>query len=43
MWYLFLQISVLLLAAAIFGVWLSWWWMKRRYEDVTETHEKLII
>jgi predicted flap endonuclease-1-like 5' DNA nuclease len=42
MWFLLLQISLLLVLAAILGAFLAWLWMKRRYEDVTESHERLI-
>ncbi len=42
MWFLFLQIFFLLALAAVFGAVLAWWWMKRRYEDVTDAHEDML-
>ena len=41
MWFLFLEILVLLILAALFGAWLTHWWVTRRYEDVTETYDSL--
>jgi predicted flap endonuclease-1-like 5' DNA nuclease len=42
MWFLILQIFFLLVLAAVFGAVLAWWWIKRRYEDVTESHEEML-
>jgi chromosome segregation ATPase len=42
MWFLLLQIFLLLALAAVFGALTAWWWMKRRYEDVTDSHEHLL-
>ena len=42
MWFLLTQIFFYLLLSALLGAGLAWWWMKRRYEDVTETHEYLM-
>jgi predicted flap endonuclease-1-like 5' DNA nuclease len=42
MWFLLLQISLLLVLAALFGAGLAWWWLRRRYEDVTDSHERLM-
>jgi predicted flap endonuclease-1-like 5' DNA nuclease len=42
MWFLLLQIFSLLVLATVFGAVLAWWWMKRRYEDVTDTHEDML-
>ncbi len=42
MWFLLFQIAFLLLLAALFGALLAYWWFKRRYEDVTESHALLI-
>ena len=41
MWFLVLQILVLLILAALFGALLTYWWMKNQYEDVTESYEEL--
>lgn len=41
MWFLLLQISFLLLLAALCGAALTYWWLKGRYEDVTESYESL--
>jgi len=38
MWFLWLQILFLLLLAALCGGALVYWWMKGRYEDVTESY-----
>jgi predicted flap endonuclease-1-like 5' DNA nuclease len=43
MWFLLLQIFVLLVLAAALGAAATFWWMKRRYEDVTETHDDLLL
>ena len=42
MMYLWLQILFSLLAAAIVGGVVAYWWIKRRYEDVTESYESTI-
>ncbi|MEO0713862.1 MAG: hypothetical protein AAFY37_08095 [Pseudomonadota bacterium] len=42
MWFLLLQILLLLLLAAVMGALFAIWWMRNRYEDVTETHESLL-
>ena len=42
MWFLIIQILLLLLLAAVFGAWLMYWWMSNRYEDVTSIHEELL-
>ena len=43
MWYLLLQILLLMLLAALAGAALAYWWMRNRYEDVTDTYEELMI
>ncbi|MEL7042205.1 MAG: hypothetical protein AAGL90_11820 [Pseudomonadota bacterium] len=42
MWYLWLQILFLLALAALCGAGLAYWWLRGRYEDVTETYSSLI-
>jgi len=42
MTYLWLQILFSLLAAAIVGGLFSYWWIKRRYEDVTDTYDRTL-
>lgn len=42
MWFLLFQIFFLLVLAAVFGAVLAWWWTKRRYEDVTDSHEAML-
>ena len=42
MFYLWLQILLSLLAAAIVGALFSYWWIKRRYEDVTTYYESTL-
>lgn len=42
MWFLLLQIFLLMVLAAAFGAALAWWWLKRSYEDVTESHDQLL-
>ena len=42
MWYLWLQILFLLALAALCGAGLAYWWLRGRYEDVTETYSALI-
>ncbi|MDJ0921247.1 MAG: hypothetical protein QNI84_08970 [Henriciella sp.] len=41
MWYLWLQILFLLLLAALCGAGLAYWWLRGRYEDVTEIYKDL--
>ena len=41
MWFLFLEILILLILAALFGAWLAHWWITRRYADVSETYDSL--
>ncbi len=41
MWFLLLQIFMLLVLAALCGAGLAWWWLRRRYEDVSESYELL--
>ncbi|MEM9937911.1 MAG: hypothetical protein AAF768_03610 [Pseudomonadota bacterium] len=41
MWYLWLQIIFLLLLAALCGAGLAYWWLRGRYEDVTESYTAL--
>lgn len=41
MWYLWLQILFLLLLAALCGAGLAYWWLRGRYEDVTESYTSL--
>ncbi|MEP1143569.1 MAG: hypothetical protein ABJH52_07610 [Henriciella sp.] len=43
MWYLWLQILFLLALAALCGAGLAYWWLKGRYEDVTETYSEMMI
>ncbi len=42
MWFLLTQIFFLLILAALFGAAMMYWWIKSRYEDVTETHTDLV-
>jgi len=42
MTYLWLQILFSLLAAAILGGLVAYWWIKRRYEDVTDYYESTL-
>ena len=42
MWFLVLQILILLILAALCGALLTYWWMKNRYEDVTESYGELV-
>lgn len=42
MWFLLLQIFILLLIAAALGAAIAFWWIKRGYEDVTESHADLL-
>jgi hypothetical protein len=41
MWFLIIQIFLLMLVAAVLGAGLGHWWTRRRLEDVTEAHEEL--
>ncbi|MEO1322089.1 MAG: hypothetical protein AAFV59_03690 [Pseudomonadota bacterium] len=42
MWYLWLQIIFLLALAALCGAGIMYWWMRGRYEDVTESYSTLV-
>lgn len=42
MWFLLIQILLLMLLAALAGAALVYWWMRNRYEDVTESYEELM-
>lgn len=42
MWFLLIQIFLLLVLAAVLGALAAYWWMKNNYEDVTETHAQLL-
>ena len=42
MWFLLLQIFLLLLVAAALGGAIAYWWLKSRFEDVTEAHADLL-
>ena len=39
MWFLLIEIALLLIFAAILGGLFAYWWMKSRYEDVTASYE----
>ena len=39
--FLILEIFGLMLLAALLGAWLAYWWITRRYEDVTSSFESL--
>jgi predicted flap endonuclease-1-like 5' DNA nuclease len=41
MWFLIIQILLLMLLAAFLGAWLAWWWTQRNFEDITESYEDL--
>ncbi|HRJ00518.1 MAG TPA: hypothetical protein PKV67_07045 [Hyphomonas sp.] len=41
MWFLLIKILFLLALAALFGAALAWWWMRRRFVDVTTSHAEL--
>lgn len=41
MWFLLFKIFFWLGLAALFGAGLAWWWMRRRFVDVTESHAEL--
>ncbi|MHA7898890.1 MAG: hypothetical protein ACX94B_03430 [Henriciella sp.] len=42
MWYLWLQILFLLALAALSGAGLAYWWLRGRYEDVTDSYSSLL-
>ena len=42
MWYLWLQIIILLVLAALCGAGIMYWWMRGRYEDVTGSYSSLV-
>lgn len=42
MWFLLIQILLLMLFAALAGAFLAYWWLRNRYEDVTESYEELM-
>lgn len=42
MWFLILEILLLLLAAFALGALAAYWWFMRRYEDVSESHEEIL-
>ena len=42
MWYLWLQILFLLVLAALCGAGLAYWWLRGRFEDVTDTYSRLV-
>ena len=39
--FLLFKIFVLLCLAALMGAAFAWWWMRRRFVDVTDTHTEL--
>lgn len=41
MWFLFIQIFFFMCVSAALGAALAWWWLRRRFVDVTETHAEL--
>lgn len=41
MWFLLVKIFLLLGLAALLGAAVAWWWMRRRFVDVTESHAEL--
>ena len=41
MWFLLTQIFPLLLLAAILGAVLTYWWLRNRHEDITESYERI--
>ncbi|MEO1188873.1 MAG: hypothetical protein AAFW60_07355 [Pseudomonadota bacterium] len=43
MWYLWLQIIILLALAALCGAGIMYWWMRGRYEDVTDSYSSLVL
>ena len=42
MWYLWLQILTLLVLAALCGAGLAYWWLRGRFEDVTESYSTMV-
>jgi predicted flap endonuclease-1-like 5' DNA nuclease len=42
MWFLLLQISILMLLAAALGAALMWWWLNRRFESMAQSRESLL-
>lgn len=43
MWFLLLQIFILMLLAAVLGAGLAWWWLSRRHEDLAASRERLVM
>ena len=41
MWFLLVKIFFLLCLAALFGAALAWWWLRRKFVDVTDVHSEL--
>ncbi|MFN3314777.1 MAG: hypothetical protein ACK46Q_15120, partial [Hyphomonas sp.] len=41
MWFLLIQIIFFMALAAGLGALAAWWWLRRRFVDVTETHAEL--
>jgi predicted flap endonuclease-1-like 5' DNA nuclease len=41
MWFLLVKIFFLLALAALMGAAFAWWWMRRKFVDVTESHAEL--
>lgn len=41
MWFLLIQIFFFMCVSAALGATLAWWWLRRRFVDVTETHAEL--
>ena len=41
MWFLLVKIFFLLGLAALLGAAIAWWWMRRKFVDVTESHAEL--
>lgn len=41
MWFLLIQIFFFMCVSAVLGAALAWWWLRRRFIDVTETHAEL--
>lgn len=41
MWFLLIQIIFFMCLAAGLGALAAWWWLRRRFVDVTETHAEL--
>lgn len=42
MWFLLLQISILMLLATALGAALMWWWLSRRHESLAQSRERLL-